>query len=98
MPHAAEDAAQEVFLRAYTGLGRFRFGSSVYTWLYATLRNALSFSNMPWRLPTLSNVDTLRVPSIAALEPMPTLDLSMPALSRIKSSRRQSTRTTSTPN
>lgn len=36
---AAEDAAQEVFIRAYTGLGRFRFGSSVYTWLYATLRN-----------------------------------------------------------
>lgn len=35
----AEDAAQEVFIRAYTGLGRFRFGSSVYTWLYATLRN-----------------------------------------------------------
>ncbi len=35
----AEDAAQEVFLRAYTGLGRFRFGSSVYTWLFSTLRN-----------------------------------------------------------
>lgn len=38
-PQAAEDAAQEVFLRAYTGLPKFRFGSTVYTWLYATLRN-----------------------------------------------------------
>ncbi len=36
---AAPDATQEVFMRAYTGLPRFRFGSSVYTWLYATLRN-----------------------------------------------------------
>lgn len=34
-----EDAAQEVFLRAYTGLGRFRFGSTVYTWLFSMLRN-----------------------------------------------------------
>ena len=38
-PDAAADATQEVFMRAYTGLPRFRFGSSVYTWLYATLRN-----------------------------------------------------------
>jgi RNA polymerase sigma-70 factor (ECF subfamily) len=38
-PHAAADATQEVFLRAYTGLPRFRFGASVYTWLFATLRN-----------------------------------------------------------
>ena len=35
-PDAAADATQEVFMRAYTGLPRFRFGSSVYTWLYAT--------------------------------------------------------------
>lgn len=44
-PDGAEDAAQEVFMRAYTGLGRFRFGSSVYTWLYATLRNVCREQN-----------------------------------------------------
>ena len=38
-PDAAADATQEVFMRAYTGFPKFRFGSSVYTWLYATLRN-----------------------------------------------------------
>ncbi|MBT8446865.1 MAG: sigma-70 family RNA polymerase sigma factor [Gammaproteobacteria bacterium] len=37
--HAAADATQEVFLRAWTGLPRFRFRSTVFTWLYATLRN-----------------------------------------------------------
>ena len=36
--HAA-DAAQEVFLRAFRGLGRFRFGAEPFTWLYRTARN-----------------------------------------------------------
>jgi len=38
-PAHAEDAAQEVFLRAFRGLGRFRFGARPYTWLYAATRN-----------------------------------------------------------
>lgn len=29
-----DDLAQEVFIKAYEGLGRFRFESSFYTWLY----------------------------------------------------------------
>ncbi len=38
-PDAAADAAQDVFLRAYTGLPRFRFRAAPFTWLYRTLRN-----------------------------------------------------------
>lgn len=38
-PDTAEDATQEVFLRAWQGIPGFRFRSTVYTWLYATLRN-----------------------------------------------------------
>ncbi len=38
-PDAAADAAQDVFLRALTGLPRFRFRASPFTWLYRTLRN-----------------------------------------------------------
>lgn len=33
-PAEAEDAAQEVFLKAYRGLRNFRFDSSFSTWLY----------------------------------------------------------------
>lgn len=35
----AEDVAQEVFLRAYRGLGRFRGSSSFRTWLYQIVTN-----------------------------------------------------------
>lgn len=38
-PDAAADAAQDVFLRAFTGLPRFRFRAAPFTWLYRTLRN-----------------------------------------------------------
>ncbi len=34
----AEDAAQEVFLRAYRQLPRFRFRAEPFTWLYRTTR------------------------------------------------------------
>lgn len=38
-PDSAADAAQDVFLRAYTGLPGFRFRAAPFTWLYGTLRN-----------------------------------------------------------
>ena len=37
-PQHAEDAAQEVFLRAHKGLRRFRFRAAPFTWLYRTTR------------------------------------------------------------
>ena len=41
----AGDACQEVFLRAYKGLGRFRFRSAPFTWLYRATRNVCSELN-----------------------------------------------------
>lgn len=38
-PDSAADATQDVFLRALTGLPRFRFRATPFTWLYRTLRN-----------------------------------------------------------
>ena len=35
----AADAAQEVFVRGFRGLRRFRFRSAPFTWLYRTTRN-----------------------------------------------------------
>lgn len=37
-PQHAEDAAQEVFLRAHKGLRGFRFRAAPFTWLYRTTR------------------------------------------------------------
>lgn len=34
-----EDVVQEVFIRAYSGMPRFRFHSKPFTWLYRTLQN-----------------------------------------------------------
>ena len=41
----AGDAAQEVFLRAYKGLRRFRFRAEPFTWLYRTLINVCNEYN-----------------------------------------------------
>lgn len=41
-PQDAADAAQEVFLRAYTGLAGFRFGAAPFTWLTRVARNVCS--------------------------------------------------------
>ena len=40
-----EDAVQEVFIRAYKGLPKFRFRSKPFTWLYRTLKNVCSEMN-----------------------------------------------------
>lgn len=41
----AVDVAQEVFLRAYNGLQRFRFQAEPFTWLYKTLENTCNEYN-----------------------------------------------------
>ncbi|MCD6359803.1 MAG: sigma-70 family RNA polymerase sigma factor [Armatimonadetes bacterium] len=38
-PDEAEDVAQEVFVRAYRSLGKFRGASSFHTWLYRIASN-----------------------------------------------------------
>ena len=49
----AADVTQEVFLHAYTGLGRFRFGAAPFTWLYRTTRNVCSEHNRRQRRPKI---------------------------------------------
>ena len=44
-PEEAADAAQEVFLRAYKGLGRFRFAAEPFTWLFRTVKNVCNEFN-----------------------------------------------------
>lgn len=50
----ADDAAQEVFLRAWRGLRRFRFRSEPFTWLYRTTRNVCNELNRRRRLEALA--------------------------------------------
>jgi RNA polymerase sigma-70 factor (ECF subfamily) len=49
----APDATQEVFVRSYTGLRRFRFRSEPFTWLYRTTRNVCSEFNRVRRTEAL---------------------------------------------
>ncbi len=49
----AADATQEVFVRSYTGLQKFRFRSQPFTWLYRTTRNVCSEFNRVRRAETL---------------------------------------------
>jgi RNA polymerase sigma-70 factor (ECF subfamily) len=52
-PQNAPDAAQDVFLRAFTGLPRFRFRATPFTWLYRTLRNVCQEYNRRDASPAL---------------------------------------------
>jgi RNA polymerase sigma-70 factor, ECF subfamily len=51
---AAEDLAQEVFIKAFRKLGSFRFESSFYTWLYTI---ALNTCRNYWRRRTPEMLD-----------------------------------------
>lgn len=73
---AAEDVAQEAFLRAYTGLARFRGESSLRTWFYRILiREAQRHRRWQsvrkvWSTSSLSDVElpeAPRIPSDGAL-------------------------------
>jgi RNA polymerase sigma-70 factor, ECF subfamily len=49
-PSEAPDVTQEVFLRAFRGIGGFREGSSLKTWLYRiAVRQALNHRRWSWR-------------------------------------------------
>jgi RNA polymerase sigma-70 factor, ECF subfamily len=49
-PADAADVTQEVFLRAFRGIGGFRRGSSLKTWLYRiSIRQALNHRRWCWR-------------------------------------------------
>ena len=39
VPEHSADVTQEVFIRAYRGLRKFRFQAEPYTWLYRTMKN-----------------------------------------------------------
>jgi len=45
----ADDLAQEVFLKAYGALGRFKFKSQFYTWLYRIAVNTIITRRKQWR-------------------------------------------------
>lgn len=68
----AADATQEVFVRSYTGLRRFRFRSEPFTWLYRTTRNVCSEFNRVRRAEALEQepADTSNRPErdVAAYE------------------------------
>lgn len=53
----SEDASQEVFLRAFARLPRFRFRSAPYTWLYRTARLVCHEFNRERRHETTSPDD-----------------------------------------
>ncbi len=64
----ASDLTQEVFLRAYRGLGRFRGDASVGTWLYRIAVNA-SLNRVSTRPPVQVPLDA--APEVPAVTPDP---------------------------
>ena len=49
-PNDAADVTQEVFLKAFRGIGAFRQGSSLKTWLYRiAVRESLNYKRWFWR-------------------------------------------------
>ncbi len=65
----AQDAAQEVFIRAFKGLRSFRFRSAPFTWLYRTTRNVCNELNRVRRSEPLQDEPT-------GFEPVPEQQLS----------------------
>ena len=59
-PQHAQDAAQEVFLRAHRGLRKFRFRAAPFTWLYRTTRFVCNEFNRKRKAESLDDepVDT----------------------------------------
>jgi len=56
----AEDLAQEVFIRAWKGLARFRGDSSLSTWIYRIAWNVCaSYLNKKGRMPDMAQYDEI---------------------------------------
>ena len=53
----ADDVAQVVFLRAFTGLRRFRFGAAPATWLFRMTRNVCNEFNRVRRRHDQAKID-----------------------------------------
>jgi RNA polymerase sigma-70 factor (ECF subfamily) len=60
-PDLAGDATQEVFLRAYKGLKRFRCRAEPFTWLYRTMKNVCHEFNRK-RQPISDETESLSDP------------------------------------
>lgn len=69
-PSEAADVTQEVFLRAFRGIGAFREGSSLKTWLYRiAVRQALNHRRWSWRhLRQQSSMDAVEAETGHAIE------------------------------
>jgi len=52
--HDAEDVSQEVFIKAFRGIGRFRSGSKLSTWLYRITMNTFIDSKRKKQLKVVS--------------------------------------------
>jgi RNA polymerase sigma-70 factor (ECF subfamily) len=64
----ANDLTQEVFLRAWRAIGRFRGRSAFATWLYRIGVNACLNFRAARRMPTQELPDTIADPSVGAAE------------------------------
>lgn len=62
----ATDAAQEVFLRAFKGLARFRFQAEPFTWLFRTTKNVCREYNRARSFETLEREPIDATPNPAA--------------------------------
>ena len=69
--HDAEDAAQDVFLKAYQALPRFEPGASLYTWLYRiAINTCIDYKRKPFLESLFKRSDEgeeimIDVPSVA---------------------------------
>ncbi len=68
--HDASDLAQEAFLKAYRGIGRFRGDSAFSTWLYRIAVNACLNFRASKRPPADELPDTLADPTRGAADRM----------------------------
>jgi RNA polymerase sigma-70 factor, ECF subfamily len=77
-PDDARDAAQEVFLKAYTGLKDFRADCALYSWLYRIAVNTC----LDWKRRSHGVADT--VEAAPSVEDLPSSDPSAEQLYRSK--------------